>query len=162
MANWHTLPLEAKSLILDAFINRLTQDKGYDCFQGFTTLVVYDYSVAAATSRQMLPTQSQLSILLLVAPELQQEAGILLDKKLSTATKLVDGVDDFIPQEVNREECLLGIMKRQHECGPASVHGMVSRTYSGKLYTTYVELSIQIVNKQIKEAAAKYQQPGQK
>jgi len=86
MASWRALPLEVKSLILDAFIECVLQDEGYRCFEVYGQIAVYPKTKECSFDFvDSSSPQSEISTLMLTAPELQLEALELIDKKLVEA-----------------------------------------------------------------------------
>ena len=114
MANWCALPFEVKSLIIDAFIEYVLQDEGYQCFRDYDHIAVYHKTKECSIGFvDISSSQSEISTLLLAAPELQQEALGLIDKKLCVTNMLDNQGLWRIEQGAVRKVCILSVLRRQ-------------------------------------------------
>jgi len=114
MANWHTLPLEVKSLVLGAFIDCVVQDEGYKCWKSFTRILVFHKFQASTMYRAtMTSPRSEIATLLLTIPDLQQELLVIINKKLRAANMLEGRTNHLTLQGPNRKACILSIMRHQ-------------------------------------------------
>lgn len=165
MTNWHTLPLEIKSLILSAHIDCVVQDESFICFKDSLGITVYHNQPSSATTKKnsitRWPLQSDLLALLLVAPELKPEA-IRLVKWKPSATFVVNRCLVLVQvlEGDAREWCILSMMKLYYSRPDVVIRVPRSRGH----HDTWIcqNVDIDIVNEQIMDAQAKRQQLVQK
>jgi hypothetical protein len=164
MTNWHALPLEVKSLILEAYIDCVTHEGGHDEWRVSPDVLWYLPPSTQAVSLNNYPQEFTLTTFLFVAPELQSTASRLIDKKLSASTKIESGprVSWRKLKGADVEVCKLSAMRRGIFCEvPFRVlirsHSCCERHAYG-----FTGLGSEFANQQIEEASAKYQQPSQK
>lgn len=166
MTNWHALPFELKTLVLDAYIDCIAHDGGRDTWRILPNILWIVPGRSAGTKLAPLrthPREFTVKPLLLVAPELQRTALSLIDKKLSTATKInLRRWEMRSLKGADVKACKLSIMRRRLEY--AVIELEVGHVYNPGYSVSYgfKGLGCDYVNQQIEEASTRYPQPGQK
>jgi hypothetical protein len=181
MTNWHSLPFELQTQILRAFINSMINDNGYVYHRPTDSIVIEHWSKYPSI-RWVPSPKSDFVNFLLVAPELEQELLMLIQKKLSSATMFTEEKLDRVAllaaeselsgatmesmfagfakrlfQPIDKELHMLSLLKQQL-ANTGNVRNIAATSHRGRgqelgyPWANAMEVGFEFVNQQIKEA----------